>query len=161
MLCDWKSWNTLKNSRLLPDSTRWNDRHHQLQHRRLVDWELCCNNNNISPHRTWVVHSIIRWRNDAKMHDHRNTNRPAWKDALPRHHRIYNRRDRRRRHWKSGHCNVARGKVMNYDLLKCVFGRHNFGSVFHNDMRDRWIRVCRSCNTTIEVEAPEDENVVS
>ena len=49
---------------------------------------------------------------------------------------------------------------MNYNLLKCAFGKHKFGNIFHDDMRDRWIRVCRSCDTIIEVEAPKDENGV-
>ena len=47
---------------------------------------------------------------------------------------------------------------MNYDLLKCAFGRHKFGELLHDDILDRWIKVCRICGAIIEVKAPRDEN---
>ena len=48
--------------------------------------------------------------------------------------------------------------MINYNLLKCAFGRHKFGDVLHDDILDRWIKVCRICGAIIEVEAPVDEN---
>ena len=48
--------------------------------------------------------------------------------------------------------------MVNWNMLKCAFGRHEFGRMLHDDIVDRWIKVCRNCSTITEVDAPRDEN---
>lgn len=43
-------------------------------------------------------------------------------------------------------------------MAKCAFGKHAYGKVFHDDFLDRWIKMCRHCNKTTEVESPKDEH---
>ena len=48
--------------------------------------------------------------------------------------------------------------MANWKLMKCVFNKHEYGSMLHEDIINRWIRICRHCGTIIEVDAPRDEN---
>lgn len=48
--------------------------------------------------------------------------------------------------------------MINQSLLKCALGKHEFGKMLHDDTLDRWIKICIHCNTTIEVEAPKNED---
>lgn len=47
---------------------------------------------------------------------------------------------------------------INWQLIKCAFGYHRFGTILHDDFLNRWIRICKACNNTIEIDAPVDEN---
>lgn len=46
---------------------------------------------------------------------------------------------------------------MNIGLLKCAFGYHRFSDVLHDDILDRWIKICRRCGTMMSVPAPRDD----
>lgn len=47
---------------------------------------------------------------------------------------------------------------INWQLIKCAFGYHRFGTILHDDLLDRWIRICKACNKTIKIGAPIDES---
>ena len=46
---------------------------------------------------------------------------------------------------------------MNIGLLKCAFGYHRFGDVLHDDLLDRWIKICKNCGAMMSVPAPRDD----
>ena len=48
--------------------------------------------------------------------------------------------------------------MANWNMLRYAFNKHEYGSMIHEDMFDRWIKICRHCGTIVEVEAPKDEN---
>lgn len=48
--------------------------------------------------------------------------------------------------------------MVNWNMLKCAFNKHEYGSMLHDDTFDRWIKICKHCGATIEVEAPKDDD---
>lgn len=48
--------------------------------------------------------------------------------------------------------------MVNFNLLKCAFDKHECGSMLHDDIMNRWIRICKHCGKTIKVSTPKDEN---
>lgn len=47
---------------------------------------------------------------------------------------------------------------MSWELLKCAFGIHNYGTKLHDVIFDKWIMICRVCGKEETVEAPLDKN---
>ena len=45
-----------------------------------------------------------------------------------------------------------------WKLIKCAFGKHNPGRILHDDIMDRWIVICKSCNHITVVDPPKDAN---
>lgn len=48
--------------------------------------------------------------------------------------------------------------MISWDIVKCGFGKHNFGREIYDVTLDRWVKVCKSCGKNIKVKAPVDED---
>ena len=46
--------------------------------------------------------------------------------------------------------------MIDWNLLRCAFGKHSLGNILHDDGRRQWIKVCKYCNKIVVVPAPKD-----
>lgn len=48
--------------------------------------------------------------------------------------------------------------MVNLNLIKCAFGKHEFGRLIEDELFNGWVKYCKHCRYIKNEEAPKDKD---